>query len=182
MLAFTGIRRREIFRATWSWVDLDGKTLTIRKAKRGRPSQNVVPLGPRTRATLSAYGVGDPEALIFPGFARKGGSRWASARASDRELTSMRAPLAFAIKAASVEPTGIGLHTFRHTFVTIIEQLERYSVVRALARHSRKSRGPEGEVTPRYIHNELSELYQAVVRFEQRIMEPLANVIQMAKA
>lgn len=162
VLALTGLRRSEAFRMRWSWVDFDARILRVQIAKKGRSE---VPMGPRVIAALRSLGPGQPDDLVFPGFVR-------TARRGDRSiaqklLTDMRRPMAAALTAAGVDPAGIALHTFRRTFLTILESLPgiQFSHVVALARHSRKAQG----MTARYLLPSMEELHEDLVELERRV-------------
>ena len=75
-------------------------------------------------------------------------------------------PLAKFLKAAKVDPKGIGLHAFRHTFISLIDAAGcRSSVLKALARHGRES----GDMTYRYQHPEWKDWQEALARLEKSV-------------
>lgn len=160
VLALTGLRRAEMFRMAWSWVDFDGGRLHVRVAKRGA---NEMPFGPAVRALLEPLR-GGPDELVFPG--RQG-----------KPLTCKAGVLGRLVAAAGI-PGGVGLHSFRRGFLSILERLPgmSYSVVKALARHRFRS---SSDVTARYLYSDHDELLAAITLLEQRILTP-GNVLQLA--
>lgn len=159
VLALTGLRRSELFRMRWNWVDFAGHRLHVRVAKRG---SNELPLGPAVRAILEPL-QGEPDELVFPG--RNG-----------EQLTCKASVLDRIAKAAGV-PGRVGLHSFHRGFITILERLPgvSYSVVKALARHSMRS---GNDITARYLYPDFDELMESLTLLEQRILTP-SNVVQL---
>lgn len=151
VLALTGLRRSEIFRMRWDWVDFEGQRLHVRVAKRGA---NELPLGPAVAAILKPLR-GKPADLVFPG---RGGE----------QLTCKAGVLGRLVTSAGI-PGGVGLHSFRRGFLTILERLPgvSYSVVKALARHSMRS---GNDITARYLYPDFDELLAALTLLERRIL------------
>lgn len=162
VLALTGLRRLEIFRMRWNWIRFEKGVLRIRKAKR---KSSRFPLSERLARELRELGPGAPNDLVFPGFSR-------NARRGDRgdrqkQLTDMRGPLRDVLASAGVDPSGVGLHTFRRSFATAIEDLPgvRLSHVIALLRHSRKGAG----TTAVYLHPSRKRLLETLGEYERLI-------------
>jgi integrase len=165
VLALTGLRRSEIFRMRWDWIDFDAGWINVKEAKRG---SNGMPLSTRVRAALLEVGP-HPGGRVFPGRSRNRSE-------PERMLVSKRTALARVLAAASVDPAGAGLHTFRHTFISLLERIPgvSYSIVKALARHSMGSGARD--ITARYLHPEQGELRQALELLEARVFPP-SNVV-----
>lgn len=176
VLAMTGLRRSEIFRMRWDWVDFEGGRLRVKVAKRG---SSELPLRPVVRATLQrikdALLAEDAEALkpndkgqlphVFPG---RGG----------KQMTCKAEMLRRLAVRAKVAP-GVGLQAFRRGYLSLIERLPgvSYSVVKSLARHTLRS---SSDITARYLYPEYEELLAALTVLEQRILTP-PNVIPLQR-
>lgn len=142
-LALTGLRRSEIFRMRWDWLDLERCLLHVKddKAKRG----DIIPIPQELADELSrlprhAHG------FVF---------------STDGKLRQLRTSLRAALTAAGIaDPEAVAYHTFRRTFITMIERLPgvSYSVVKLLGRHSMHS----GDITARYLRPPDEDLRRAV--------------------
>jgi integrase len=165
VLAFTGLRQLEMFRMRWSWVDLDGRQLWVREAKVGTDREDQrIPLSSRAKAALKFLGPGQPDDLVFKGWSREDGKGFTGE--GDKPLTDVGYPLAKFTKAAKLDPRGIGLHCFRHTFITQLDATGcRSSVLRSLARHGREA----GDMTYRYQHPEWKDLQEALAKLEKSV-------------
>jgi integrase len=160
ILALTGLRKSELFRLSWDWCDFEGERLLVKEAKRGA---NELPMSPRVKAALLEVGP-KREGRVFPGFYR--GRSGADRSDADKMLTTKWRALQRVLEAAGIEPKGVGFHTFRHTFITLVEQTGApYSVVRALARHGASST----DITARYLHPSDEQLRWALCRVEERV-------------
>lgn len=167
-MALTGLRRGEMFRLSWSWCDFEAGLIRVRVAKRG---SNTVPMSPHVRKVLLELGP-KPGQLVFPGRA------W---RKTDpplpegtKEATDRRKPMWAGLRAAGIDTRGIGFHTFRRTFLTLVEQIPgvTYSVVRALARHGTSST----DMTARYLKPSVDQLRLALEQLEEHVFGP-TNVV-----
>jgi site-specific recombinase XerD len=142
VLIFAGLRRAETYRVQWDWIDFEAETLHVKKAKR---APGKIPLAPYLKRALMTLGTG----LTGPVFVGRHRTNAAQAAATGpKAVTDMRRALARTFAAAGMDPTGIGFHTFRHSFISLIERLPgvSYSVVRALARHGHLHDGHHGPV------------------------------------
>ena len=171
VLAFTGLRKGEAFRMRWSWIDFDGRMLRVRVAKRG---SSEIPLCKTVANVLKALGPGPADDLVFPGSPREAGR--AAPLDRTKMLTDMRVPLVRALQAAKVDTRGVTLHTFRRTFLTLIEEIPgvTFSMVVALARHGKGSTG----VTARYLKPSNDILHAALAELERRVLGT-GNVIPL---
>lgn len=156
VLFFCGLRKSEMARMEWDWVDLASATLHVRVAKVGSSS---IPLAGPAAAALEALG---PRASgpVFVSQQRASG---------DRAISDRRTVLRTVLRRAGLDPRAFSAHSFRHTFATLLEQLgARLSVVKALARHSRISR----DVTLRYLHPTDGELRAALRDLSLAVLGP----------
>lgn len=152
ILALTGLRRSELMRLRWEWIDWGRKILHVREAKRGSSS---LPLAPVVEQTLKALGV-LPEGLVFPG--------------RDGQRAGVDAALARVAVRAGVP--GATMHAFRRAFVTLLDGLPggSYGIVRSLARHSMRS---SSDVTARYLYHDHARLLAALTQLERLVIEEL---------
>jgi integrase len=164
LLAFAGLRKAEALRMRWGWADLDGRVLRVLEAKVD-DSFDEVPIAPCLRAALLDVGPGAPDELVFRGWRRGAPTR---APIATKLVTDMRYPLRRALKAAGIDPgtdrfTRIGMHTFRRTFLTLLDALPGVTraMVRLLARHG------TADVTDRYLLPSRDHLQQAVAKLEE---------------
>jgi integrase len=108
LLAVTGARKNEVLHARWEHVDLDRCTLTVPRAKSGRPRH--VTLSPFAvqvlRRQVARRRDGHP--FVFP-----------SPRRLDRPLEDVRGAWARVAKAASL-PEGTRIHDLRHSFASVL--------------------------------------------------------------
>jgi integrase len=175
VLAFTGLRFGEAARMRWKWIDIEDRLLWVQLAKTGEllPSQEI-PLAQRAADALKDLGLREPEDLVFPGWARTGeGAGPRGTRAATQELTSMAEPLRRLCALAGVEPKGVGQHTFRHTFKSLLARagvLE--SVSEALMRHS------SGTMAQRYTHAEVEDQREALERLEVAVFPPPLRLVR----
>jgi len=171
VLILTGLRKGELFRMSWDWVDFDNEMILVKVAKCG---SSKIPMSAKVKAVLWSLGAGD-SGLVFPGRYR---DREGDARFDPRkQLSNKRAAISRALEAAGVDSTGVSMHTFRHSFVTALEEIPgvSYAVVRALARHGKSS------VTDHYLHVETERLRWALDQLEERLFAP-SNVIPLRMA
>lgn len=161
VLALTGLRKSELFRMRWDWCDFDAQVLRIREAKTG--SQEL-PMSKRVKAALEAIGPKDT-GHVFPGTHRdqKGEERVDA----NKPLKDKRQAIRAILEAAKVDSRRVAFHTFRRSFVTLLDGLPGvpYGVVRALARHTDTS----ADVTTRYLHPSEDQLRAALAQLEALI-------------
>lgn len=156
---FTGMRRSEIARLRWEYVDLEGKTLTVPQTKNGDPLE--LPLSDFLFDLFLARRKVAPHAeWVFPG---PGGTG---------HIVETKRFYARVAKASGITFT---LHDLRRTFVTIAESLDipHYALKRLLNHRA------DGDVTGGYIVIDVERLRRPVERVARRILE-LANGRQEA--
>lgn len=145
-LALTGLRRSEAFRLRWDWLDLEGGIL---KVKEGKTGYHELPLAQVlvdefSRLTRAAHG------FVF---------------SDDGEVRQFRVSMKNSFETAKIDDEGVAYHTFRHTYITMIEQLPgvRYSTVKRLARHA------STEMTLRYLHHQEDDMRRAMKLLEEQV-------------
>jgi len=151
---FTGMRRSEIARLRWEFIDLEGRTLTVPTTKNGDPLE--LPLSQFLFELLLARRDNDPEAeWVFPG------------RGETGHMVETKKFYARVTKTSGIRFT---LHDLRRTFVTIAESLDvpHYALKRLLNHRA------DTDVTGGYIVIDVERLRGPVERVAQRILE-LAN-------
>jgi len=141
-LALTGLRRSEAARMTWDWIDFDEGMLRVRHGKTG---YDEIPLPDVLLAELKAARPEGAEGFVF------------SANGAPLRIEGRRRR---ALEAAGVDPAGIGEHTFRRTYSTLLERVPGvvYSSVKALMRHSHLGR----DITARYLRPPDEDLRAAI--------------------
>lgn len=119
MLAvFQGLRREEIVRSTWDWVDLEGKKLHVLEGKTGQDSR---PLAGWLAEELSIAGL------------RSGHLAKLQPNRINRNLTRC-------LKLAGIDDPSITPHTLRRTMATLLEFNGcPYGTIRYLLRHGADS-------------------------------------------
>lgn len=134
------------------------RKLHVKIAKRG---SNQIPMSPRVIKALKELGP-KAEGPVFP--PRRASAGWQAVQeAGDSvERAGTRQALADGLRAAGIDPKGVGFHTFRHTFLSLVARLPGafYSIVRDLARHGARS------VTDRYIGTNWDGLRRALIDLE----------------
>ena len=159
ILLFTGLRRAEIFRMTWEWVNLRDKVLHVRIGKTGSADL------PMARCVVDAFkSMGPKDAgLVFPGHSRSGKTH------TEQPMTSRRKTILSALERAGINPKGIGMHTFRRTYLTLLEETGApYGVVRRLARHGRRP----SDITGLYLKPSDEQLRAALERLATAVEAP----------
>lgn len=158
ILFFTGLRRSEIFRLVWEGVDLEDSVLCVNGKTMADDS---VPLAAPAKAAFEAFGL-RREGLVFPGRAQK-----------DKEIdpkkrmTNRHKAIQSTLKRAKINPAGVSLHTFRRTFMTLLEKVgARHGVIRRLGRHGERS------VTDRYVLPDDDELRAALAKLADAVFPP----------
>jgi integrase len=150
----TGMRRSEIARLRWDYIDLDGRTLTVPTTKNGDALQ--LPLSNFLHDLLVTRRDSNPEGeWVFPG------------RGESGHMVETKKFYARVSKASGIRFT---LHDLRRTFVTIAESLDipHYALKRLLNHRA------DSDVTAGYIIIDVERLRGPVERVAQRILE-LAN-------
>jgi integrase len=148
---FTGMRRSEIARLRWEYIDFDGKTLTVPRTKNGDPLE--LPLSTFLFELLLTRREVYPDAdWVFPGPGKTG------------HLVESKKFYARVAKACCITFT---LHDLRRTFVTIAESLDipHYALKRLLNHRT------DGDVTGGYIVMDVERLRRPVERVAERILE-----------
>lgn len=160
ILFFCGLRRDEIFRLRWEWVDLEDNILNAH----GKTSvEDAIPLAKPAREAFLALGP-QKEGLIFPGRYRKDAET-----TPDKKMTNRRKAIDSTLKRAGIDPAGVGMHTFRRSFITLLEKVgTRYGVVRLLGRHGRRG----NDVTLRYLLPDEEEQRAALARLSAAVFPP----------
>lgn len=169
LLIFAGLRRAEVYRCQADWFQLEGKTLYIRKAKR---KSNKMPMPAPVREAFLE--LGDVQGYLFRR-RRSPGTVASGAEKQDREATDKRKTLWSVLERAGVKPKGVTFHTFRRSFLSLLERLPgvSYSIVKALGRHGKN----KSDVTARYLKPPKKDLRRAMRRLVKRILRepPVKN-------
>jgi integrase len=148
---FTGMRRSEIARLRWDYIDLDGRTLTVPTTKNGDPLE--LPLSGFLYQLLLTRRDSDPEGeWVFPG------------RGETGHMVETKKFYARVTKGSGIKFT---LHDLRRTFVTIAESLDipHYALKRLLNHRA------DSDVTGGYIVIDVERLRGPVERVADRILE-----------
>lgn len=159
---FTGMRRSEIARLKWEYIDLDGRTLTVPTTKNGDPLE--LPLSEFLHDLLASRRDSDPEGeWVFPG------------RGESGHMVETKKFYARVTKASGIRFT---LHDLRRTFVTIAESLDipHYALKRLLNHRA------DSDVTGGYIVISVERLRRPVERVAQRILELSNGCVELAAA
>ena len=154
-LVLTGLRRSEAYRARWSWLDLEGGWLAI-PDDAGKTGWANIPI-PRCLADELARVERKPHGFLF---------------SEDGSPLCHRKALRAALEAAGIDAEGIGYHTFRRTFITMLERLPgvSYSVVKLLARHSMGG----ADITSRYLMPPEEDLRRAIEALAEQVVTEVA--------
>lgn len=147
---FTGMRRSEIARLRWEYIDLDGRTLTVPTTKNGDPLE--LPLSEFLYGLLVSRRDDDPEGeWVFPG---------------RRECGHMIETKKFYARVAKASGIRFTLHCLRRTFVTIAESLDiPHYALKRLLNHRAAS-----DVTAGYIVIDVERLRAPVERIAEHIL------------
>lgn len=148
---FTGMRRSEIAKLRWEYIDFAAKTLTIPQTKNGDPL--VLPLSNYLFCLLSGRKTAAGEMdWVFPG------------RSLHCPLTE---PKRYTDRVSRTSGVKFTLHDLRRTFVTIAESLDisPYALKRLL------NHRVYGDVTAGYIVIDVERLREPVERISSRILE-----------
>jgi integrase len=148
---FTGMRRSEIARLRWEFIDFDGRTLRVPTTKNGDPLE--LPLSSFLFELLLARRDSDPEGeWVFPG------------RGESGHMVETKKFYARVTKTSGIRFT---LHDLRRTFITIAESLDipHYALKRLLNHRA------DGDVTGGYIVIDVERLRGPVERVAERILE-----------
>jgi len=159
---FTGMRRSEIARLRWEFVDLEGRALTVPTTKNGDPLE--LPLSDFLFELLLARRDCDPEGVwVFPG------------RGETGHMVETKKFYARVTKTSGIRFT---LHDLRRTFVTIAESLDipHYALKRLLNHRT------DSDVTAGYIIIDVERLRAPVERVAQRILELVGEQEVIKKA
>jgi len=171
ILFFCGLRRGEIFRMAWDWVDMERGILHVKVAKRG---SSEIPMAEPVREAFLELGP-RKEGIVFPGSGR---TKEEKARQDDsKPLTDKKRTLKSTLKRAGLDPNAFTFHSFRHSFISLIEETGApYSVVKTLARHGATS----GDITFRYLHPTDEQLRHALAMLTEKVLGP-ARVVPMLR-
>lgn len=148
---FSGMRRSEIARLKWEYIDLEGRFLKVPTTKNGDPLE--LPLSDFLHALLVTRRDNDPEGeWVFPG------------RGETGHMVETKKFYARVTKTSGIRFT---LHDLRRTFVTIAESLDipHYALKRLLNHRS------ANDVTAGYIVIDVERLRGPVERVADRILE-----------
>jgi len=147
----TGMRRSEIARLRWDYIDLEGRTLTVPTTKNGDPLE--LPLSSYLFDLLLARRDNDPEGTwVFPGRGETG---------------HMVETKKFYVRVTKTSGVSFTLHDLRRTFITIAESLDvpHYALKRLLNHRT------DSDVTGGYIVIDVERLRGPVERVAERILE-----------
>ena len=147
----TGLRRSEIARLRWEFIDLEGRTLTVPTTKNGDALE--LPLSSFLYDLLLARRDNDPEGQwVFPG------------RGVTGHLVETKK---FHTRVAKASGISVTMHDLRRTFITVAESLDipHYALKRLLNHRT------DSDVTGGYIIMDVERLRGPVERVAQRILE-----------
>jgi integrase len=147
---FTGMRRSEIARLRWEFIDLEGRTLTVPTTKNGDPLE--LPLSNFLHDLLASRRENDPKgAWVFPGRGKSG---------------HMVESKKFYTRVTKTSGIRFTLHDLRRTFITIAESLDipHYALKRLLNHRA------DSDVTGGYIVIDVERLRGPVERVAERIL------------
>jgi integrase len=159
---FTGMRRSEIARLRWEYIDLEGRLLKVPTTKNGDPLE--LPLSDFLHALLVTRRDNDPEGRwVFPG------------RGDSGHIVETKKFCARVARSSGIRFT---LHDLRRTFVTIAESLDipHYALKRLL-----NHRGTS-DVTAGYIIIDVERLRGPVQRVAEGILEMAHASDELARA
>jgi integrase len=157
---FTGMRRNEIARLKWEYIDLVGKTLHVPKTKNGDPL--ILPLSNFLSSVFAGRRelVGQNE-FVFPGHGETG------------HMVETKRFLSRVVISSGVQFT---IHDMRRTFITIAESLD----IPAYALKGLLNHRADSDITGGYIVLGVERLRMPVERISARILE-LVNAGQTEK-
>jgi integrase len=152
---FTGMRRSEIARLRWEYIDLDGRTLKVPSTKNGDPLE--LPLSKFLYELLLTRRDSDPESeWVFPGSGDTG------------HIVETKKFYARVAKASGFPFT---LHDLRRTFASIAESLDlSHFALKRLLNHR-----TDTDITGGYVVHSVERLRGPVERIAEKILE-LAKV------
>jgi integrase len=159
---FTGMRRSEVARLRWEFIDLEGRSLEVPWTKNGDPLK--LPLSNFLHCLLAARRERDPKGVwVFPGRGKTG------------HVIESKKFYSRVGKASGIRFT---LHDLRRTFITVAESLDipHYALKRLLNHRS------DADVTAGYIVIDVERLRGPVERVAQRILELVDGSRELAKA
>jgi integrase len=148
---FTGMRRSEVARLRWEFIDLEGRSLTVPTTKNGDPLE--LPLSKFLHDMLTTRREANPKGeWVFPGRGKSG------------HLVESKKFYARVTKTSGIRFT---LHDLRRTFITIAESLDipHYALKRLLNHRA------DSDVTGGYIVIDVERLRGPVERVANRILE-----------
>jgi integrase len=148
---FTGMRRSEIARLRWEFVDLEARTLTVPTTKNGDPLE--LPLSDFLFELLLARRDDNPEAeWVFPGRGKTG------------HIVEIKT---FYTRVTATSGIRFTVHCLRRSFITIAESLDipHYALKRLLNHRA------DSDVTAGYIVINVDRLRGPVERVAGRILE-----------
>jgi integrase len=148
---FTGMRRSEVARLRWEFIDLEGRTLAVPTTKNGDRLE--LPLSNFLHDLMLARRDSDPDGdWVFPG------------RGESGHMVETKKFYARVTKTSGIRFT---LHDLRRTFITIAESLDipHYALKRLLNHRT------DGDVTGGYIVIDVERLRGPVERVAGRILE-----------
>lgn len=162
-LLFTGLRRSEAANLRWSDVDLDHRTLTIRRTKNGQPL--TLPLSDYLWGLLSERKAEAQTDYVFPGQGHPGA------------IVEPRAGVQWVIQESGVTFT---LHDLRRTFITTATGLGVHIyLIKRLVNHKLSNDVTEGYTISDVEH--LREPAQRIADFLQKAcgILPSATIIEL---
>jgi integrase len=154
LLTLTGARRGEILALEWAHVDISGRCLRLPDTKTGA---SVRPLGMAATKVLQNLKKDDKVKFVFP--------------STQGEGHYVGLPKAFSETCAEAKLEGATLHTLRHSFASVANELGfTMPTIAAMIGHS------VGSITGRYIHHLDRALIAAADSVSKRIVDMLDGV------
>lgn len=155
LILFTGLRRAEAGQLTWSCIDLEGKTLTIKETKNGETHS--LPLPDYLCKLLEARKKVSKSVFVFP---------WPEVK-QGHIIDAER------YREALINASGVDfiIHDLRRTFITIAERLDISSyAVKRLVNHKMS-----GDVTAGYIIADVERLRKPMERIADYILSTVGK-------
>lgn len=164
-LAYLGLRRSELYRMTWEWVDWDAHQLQVMKGKKGH---GTVPIPAFLIAELrheymTRAHTGSGPYLFSP----------------DGKPVDHRKTISAACKAAKIAPRGVGYHAFRHTLGTLLYR-EATNKDRVIAQRMLRHRKKKSDSTECYLHADIELDVRPALERLVSLVSQAGNVVTLA--
>ena len=152
-LLFTGMRKNEVFKMKWEYIDFHEKTIKIPTTKNGKPLK--LPLSDFL-ITLLQKRHKDKSLWVFEG------------KSKDGHLSETRTAISQIEEMTSIK---FMIHDLRRTYTTIAEKtnISAYTLKRLL-NHSNSN-----DVTAGYIHSDMNRLREAVENITKSITDLITS-------